>query len=87
MRRFNFGGEDEDEEDNEEEMASPHQMFPEDFITMTQFGNADNDLISTAVKICEKSWVWKFRGVKSKISMISEVFTALKDMTSIDIEE
>jgi hypothetical protein len=84
MKRFSFGG-DEDNEDEEEMDAESEAryMFPDpsEFITMTQFENPDHNLLNYTIKICEKSWFWNFYRVSTKIKMIRQVFENLKIMT------
>lgn len=81
MRRFSFGDDEEEEEDEDMETEMEIQRaFPEDFITMTQFGNPNADIMNLALRVCEKSWLWRFRGVSSKLKRIEETFFRLKDL-------
>jgi len=44
-------------------------------------------LISKAVEICEKSFLWKFKGIKTKMREIHVVYEWLKLMTEDDPNE
>jgi hypothetical protein len=74
MRRFSFGDEDEEEEDEEMDIQ---RSFPEDFITMTQFGNPDGEIMNLAIRICEKSWLWRFRTAPSAVVVASSAAKCL----------
>lgn len=78
MKRFYFG--DEENEDEDESEVDPMNMFPDpsEFIAMTQFENPDHYILNCSIKICEKSWFWNFYGISKKIKMIREVFEYLK---------
>lgn len=82
MKRFYFGNEDGDEED-EEDINDPRFMMPDpyEFISMAKFDNPDQNLLGCSLRICEKSLFWRFFGVEKKISMFSKVFLELKKIT------
>lgn len=81
MKRFYFGDDEDEDEENLE--SDPNFMFPDpsEFITMAQFENPDNHILNCSIKICEKSWFWNFYKVSTKVKMIREVFESLKIMT------
>jgi len=83
MRRFYFGDEDEDDEED----AKFSFPDPSEFIAMTQFEDPNNFILSSAIKLCEKSWFWKFRGISSKINMISDAFQSLKNLIEREDED
>lgn len=84
MRRFYFGDEENEDEEEDSKFSFPD---PSEFIAMTQFENPDNFILSSAIKICERSWFWRFRGVSSKINMISDAFQSLKNLIEREDED
>ena len=96
MRQFeyNFEGDDFPEQDEAEffyEIATPHPMagmpfspFPMGFVEM---GGFNHQLLSTALQICEKSWFWRFRTLRSKLEMLIKTYTVLHKLTEIDFGE
>lgn len=80
MKRFYFGRE-EGEDDEDEDFDDPNFMMPPEFISMTRFENPDRPLFDSSIKICEKSLFWIFYGIDRKISMIKKVFLSLKNLT------
>lgn len=88
MKRFSFGDEEDDEEEDEMEMEmEARRMFPEEFITMAQFGNPGNDILGIAVKVCEKSWLWRFKSLPAKLEMIAKAFISLQELSEGDFNE
>jgi len=87
MKRFYFGDdeerENEDMDDMEDMGGDLGGMYPDpsEFITMTQFSNPNEYLLGCAIRICEKSFFWKFRKETKKIEIIERIFKALKKMT------
>lgn len=96
MRQFeyNFEGDDFPDQDEAEffyEITTPHAMhglpyasLPMGFLENPGF---NHQLLSTAIQICEKSWFWRFRTLKSKLETIVKAYTVLQKLTEIDFEE
>jgi hypothetical protein len=82
MKRFYFGNEDGDEED-EEDIDDPRFMTPDasEFISMARLDNPEQYLLECSLRMCEKSLFWRFFGAEKKISMVSKVFLDLKKLT------
>lgn len=82
MKRFYFGNDDGDDED-EEDLEDPRFMMPDpsEFISMASLDNPDEHLLECAMRICEKSFLWRFFGVERKTSMVGKVFLDLKKLT------
>jgi len=81
MKRFYFGNDEGDDED-EEDLEDPRFMMPDpsEFIAMTRFENPEQNLMDLSIRICEKSLFWMFFGVARKMSMITRVFTDLNKL-------
>ncbi len=87
MRRF-------DADDNEEFQDELEEMFEfefdEDFaakseiISVLQLDLVEYDinqkLLQTVIKMCEKSWGWRFRRTKTKVRIITEAYKSLADL-------
>lgn len=78
MRRFYFG-DDEENEDYEEENENLDEKMQPEFFSMTQFPMGDN-LLDSAVRICENSIFWKFYSLKTKLNKIRESYFFLLDL-------
>ena len=76
MKRFNFGYEEDNEEDYEDEEKF---MQGPDFFSMAQFPENDN-LISSAIKICENSFFWKFYSIEKKSKLIKKTYIFLEKL-------
>jgi hypothetical protein len=84
VKRFYFGSEDgEDEEEDEDNFDDQNFMIPDaaELIAMTRLGGADQYLLECSVRMCEKSLFWIFLGVDRKMSMVGKVFLDLKKLT------
>lgn len=81
MKRFYFNNDEEDEDD--EDMDDPNFMMPDpsEFISMARLDNPDQYLLECSLRMCEKSFLWRFFSVEKKISMVSMVFIDLKKLT------
>lgn len=82
MKRFHFG--DDEENDDEEEINDEERFIQSpDFFSMAQFPlESGNPLLDYSIKICEKSFFWKFYSLQTKLSKIKETYIFL-----IDLEE
>lgn len=82
MKRFYFGNE-EGDEDDDEDLDDPRFMMPDasEFISMARLDNPDEYLLECAMRLCEKSIFWRFFGAQKKTSMVSQVFLDLKKIT------
>ena len=81
MKRFYFGEDDEDDE--EEDLDETKFMMPDaaELIAMTQFGDPDQHLLNCALKICEKSFLWRFRSLSYKLDSFEEAYSRIKKLT------
>jgi len=82
MKRFYFGEDDEDSEE-EDDLDETKFMMPDaaELIAMTQFGNADQHVLNCAIKICEKSFLWRFRSLSYKLDAFEEAYSRIKKLT------
>ncbi|NBT57302.1 hypothetical protein EBT16_00805 [bacterium] len=82
MKRFYFGNEEGDEED-EDELDDTRFMMPDasEFISMARLDNPDQYLLECSLRMCEKSLFWRLFSVERKTSMLSKVFIELKKLT------
>ena len=92
MKRFYFGDdEEEDKEDEDLDFEEANQMFPDvsELIALTRFDNpaGGTNILEFAIRICEKSFLWKFYGSATKMKMIEETFAGLKKLTEEGIED
>lgn len=80
MKRFEFEEDDDEDDHYEEERYDPEYMdnLEDHLLSMTHFPLEDN-LLPSAIKICEKSLFWRFRSFNYKIKKIRMVYLALKD--------
>ena len=83
MKRFNFEEDEEEEDDDEEYYEDSEEMnmdmdFEDHLLAMTHFPIGD-DLLPSAIKVCEKSLFWRFRSFSYKVKKIRMVYLALKD--------
>jgi hypothetical protein len=71
MKRFYFGseGEDEDEDGEGFEMPSASEL-----IAMTQADSPFKHLMDSSIRVCERSLVWRFLSPEEKLKMINKVF-------------
>lgn len=82
MKRFYFGNE-EGDDDDEEDLDDPNFMMPDpsEFISMARLDNPDQYLLECSLRMCERSLFWRFFSVERKISMVGKVFIELKKLT------
>lgn len=83
MKRFYFGNEEGDDDEEGEEFDDPRFMMPDptEFITMAGLESPYKHLLDCAIRICEKSLFWRLFGAGRKISMIRQVFSDLQKLT------
>jgi hypothetical protein len=76
LKRFNFGEDEENEdyEDEEKFIQGP------DFFSMAQFPLENENLIGSAIKICENSFFWKFYSIEKKIKLIKKTYSFLEKL-------
>ena len=87
MKRFFF--EDEDDEDDDEMMHEAERAFPEVFpeiFAMSQQEDPSRHMLECAIRICERSFFWRFLGMRRKMAMIRSVFSDLGKMVSHEYE-
>lgn len=74
MKRFYFGSEDEGDEDDSEafEMPSPGEL-----IAMTQVESPFRHLMDSSIRVCERTFGWRFLSPEEKLKMINRVFAGL----------
>jgi hypothetical protein len=82
MKRFYFG-DDEQEDENDDDFDESKFIMPDaaELIAMTQFENPDQYLLSYSIRICERSFFWRFLNIDSKLNMIDKAFNNLKKIT------
>ena len=82
MKRFYFGEDDEDSEE-EDDLDETKFMMPDaaELIAMTQFGDTDQHILNCAIKICEKSFLWRFRSLSYKLDAFEEAYSRIKKLT------
>jgi len=79
MKRFYFS--DDEYYEDEDEDIDESKFLDAELLAMTQLGNSDSPLLSCAIKICEKTFLWRFFSLSRKTNMIEKVFTKLKKIT------
>lgn len=77
MKKFYFGGDEDGDDEDMEDMEAPG---PHEIIAMTQMDSPSRHLMELAVRVCEKSIVWGFTSPEDKIAAVKKVFDALVDM-------
>lgn len=94
MKRFDF--EDDEENDDEEEDIfdeGSNPMTPKEYRELLaeeraleqetvelEYLGIGNKLMREAVRVCEKSFFWKFYGLQTRLDMISKAYTRLKNI-------
>jgi hypothetical protein len=79
MRRFYFGDEGHEEDDEADEMDF---VMPESgFITMTPMDNPEHYLLGCAIKLCENSIFWRFLDNSTRLKMIEEAYKTFRQLT------
>ena len=76
MKRFYFGGEEDNDEDDPDSFEMPSAS---ELISIAQADNPFKTLIDFSVRICESSWLWRFLSLEKKISMVLKVFIKLSN--------
>jgi hypothetical protein len=74
MKRFYFGSEDEGDEEDAESFEMPS---PAEIIAMTQMESPFRNLMDSAMRVCERSLVWRFTPPEEKLKTIKMVFDGL----------
>lgn len=83
MKRFFFEEEGDDESDDEmmdEEARAFPEMVPEFFAMTHGLDNPDQQILNYSIRVCEQTFLWRFRSTKQKIEMIENVFESLKTL-------
>ena len=95
MRRF--GSSDDDQwdpdryggEDYDEEMME--QMMGEEMMETIQIQLASIDInhkiLVSAMQLLERSWLWKFRRLPTKLNMLKQVYQAMYELVRLQREE
>jgi hypothetical protein len=83
MKRFYFGGEDDEEGEDEDDLDETKFMMPDaaELIAMTHLGDSDQHILNCAIKICEKSLFWRFRSLSYKLNAFEEAFNRIRKLT------
>lgn len=74
MRRFYYGSEDEDDDEDAEGFEMPSAS---ELIAMTQVESPFKHLMESSIRVCEKSLLWRFLSPDDKLKMIEKVFAGL----------
>lgn len=88
MKRFFF--EEEGDDDEDEMMDEAGRMMPEfipEFLAMSNQENPANHILSCSVRICERSFFWRFMGITKKMRMVQSVFEDLTRLVEPRTEE
>lgn len=88
MKRFDYYDEEENDDDADErpltpqeykEMLAGEQALQQEGVELTYLA-LNQELISKAIKFCEKSFFWKFYKIETQLKMISKVYFELRDL-------
>ena len=77
MKRFFFEEEDDDDDEMMDEEGQQMPEFIPEFFAMSQQENPANHMLSCAIKICERSFLWRFFSLERKMRMVERVFMEL----------
>lgn len=91
MRNFEFfDGEDAPEQEEAEFFYEIEPIagfggnaFPVELLN----ANYNTQLLSTAISICEKSWLWRFRGLPKKLELIMKAYIVLQQLMEHETEQ
>jgi hypothetical protein len=82
MKRFFF---EEEDDDNDEDMTEDGEgrMMPEfipEILAMSGQTNPAAHILDCSIRICEKSFFWRFMSISKKIKMVESVFGDLSQL-------
>lgn len=77
MKRFYFGSEDDEDGEDAEAFEAPS---PSDFIAMANVESPFRHLMDCSIRVCEKSFLWRFLSPEDKVQMIRKVFDSLSQI-------
>lgn len=80
MKRF-FFEEEEDDDNDDDEMMDDSRAFPEmvpEFFAMAHgLDNPSQHVLNYSIRICEQTFLWRFKSMRRKMEMIESVFHTL----------
>lgn len=94
MKRFDFEEDDEDGEEDEDifgdgekpmtpkeyrELLAEERALEQETVELEYLG-LGNELMREAIRVCEKSFLWKFYGLQTRLNMISKAYTKLRNI-------
>jgi hypothetical protein len=91
MKRFDYYDDEENEDESNEPPISPQeykeliaedQALQQESVELTYLA-LNQKLIAKSIKVCEKSFFWKFYSLQTQLSMISKVYFQLRDLQEI----
>lgn len=91
MRNFDFYDGDELPEQDEAEFfyeIDPIAGFGGSPFPVELLGaNYNTQLLSTAISICEKNWLWKFKSLPKKLELIMKAYIVLQQLMESEQEK
>jgi hypothetical protein len=80
MKRFFFDNEDDDEDEMMDDSGRPMPDFIPEFLAMAHQEDPTRHLLDCAIRVCEKSFLWRFMNHSKKTEMIESVFYDLREL-------
>lgn len=93
MKRFEFEDDEDDNEDDDDIFGEGKPMTPKEYRDILaeeraleqetvelEYLDIANKLMKEAVRVCEKSFLWKFYGLQTRLDMISKAYIKLRDI-------
>jgi len=84
MRHYDFD-EDEDNDDVEKffeegrnDDEEPDPVYAPFFDEEEGYLDTDIEMMHIALRMCEKSWFWRFRSLKAKLTLVATTYATLK---------
>ena len=80
MKRFYFSGDDDAEEEDDADSEAFHMPPPSEFIAMGQMESPFKHLMDCAIRICERTLVWRLLSPEDKVKSVRSVFDSLAEI-------
>lgn len=77
MKRFYFSGDDDGGEEDEADSEAFPMPSPSEFIAMGHIDSPFRHLLDCAIRMCERTLVWRFLAPEEKVKNVRMVFKSL----------
>jgi len=83
MRHYDYDEDEENEdvdkffEENRNDDEEPEPVYA-DIFGEEGFVDTDIEMLHIALRMCERSWFWRFRSFKTKLTLVATTYATLK---------